>query len=230
MKSIHASCWHWSFISKMGTHMAGMAQVVDRHLGGHYSSSHLDSRVWGAPLLKLKSSMERLRFESYTGHYLQRMLVVPYTSSRGPEPRWEGNTDKVMYWHGLRMLRYSHCHPHSGIEFCESQPLLPRTVIIFLVIHCGQCWMSGTASTRLWWPIDHYIPVGIAIIHVMLQIMMPRFARSFDRNGRSQRCSILCSFVYSRLIRNRHGSWAGWAGNRPMATRPMGYGQVAGVY
>ena len=149
MKSIHVSCWHWSFISKMGTHMAGMAQVVDRHLGGHYSSSHLDSRVWGAPLLKLKSSMERLRFESYTGHYLPRMLVVPYTSSRGPEPRWEGNTDKVMYWHGLRMLRYSHCHPHSGIEFCESQPLLPRTVIIFLVIHCGQCWMSGTASTKL---------------------------------------------------------------------------------
>ena len=26
----------------------------------------------------------------------------------GPEPGWEGNTDKVMYWHGLRMLRYTY--------------------------------------------------------------------------------------------------------------------------
>ena len=39
---------------------------------------------------------------------------------------------------------------------------------------------------------------------------------------------IVCHLHLKALI--RHGSWAGWAGNRPMATHPMGYGQVAGVY
>ena len=151
MKSIHASCWHWSFISKMGTHMAGMAQVVDRHLGGHYSSSHLDSRVWGAPLLKSKSSMEWLRFESYTATIYHGCSSYPTLLVGGPEPGWEGNTDKVMYWHGPRMLRYTYyllaCVWKVYLQWGTSPICGVRKWPLYLYIKMRQSAESGQKST-----------------------------------------------------------------------------------
>ena len=52
--------------------------------------------------------MEWLRFESYTATIYHGCSSYPTLLVGGPEPGWEGNTDKVMYWHGLRMLRYTY--------------------------------------------------------------------------------------------------------------------------
>lgn len=52
--------------------------------------------------------MEWLRFESYTATIYHGCSSYPTLLVGGPEPGWEGNTDKVMYWHGPRMLRYTY--------------------------------------------------------------------------------------------------------------------------
>ena len=108
--------------------------------------------------------------------------------------------------------------PIVSAVFFPSCFLLPTSKHLLSSISCpfdtrAQAWLYQT-----WRLTPNWLDLMAEKIRVMLLLTWLRSSQTTD---------LIVTLV---VTWNRHGSWAGWAGNRPMATRPMGYGQVAGIY